>query len=425
MNSRERVTAALNHRQPDYIPLDLGGCGQTGMSASTLYKLRKAYGLDEHPIKIVEPLQMLGEVEEDVLDKIGADVLPLFNRGNLFGNRNDRLTQPYTMSDGTPTLMAEDFAYIVDDREYTLVYPCGDRNAAPSLQMTKGGFFFDNIERSDYDEDHLTPIEDYKESYPLKTEEDCKYWEEQVNRMYNSSDRAIFGVLGGMSIGDAAEVPGPFLKSPKGIRGVQDWLMAHLMYPEYVEEVFAYAAEQELKNLEMYKQAVGDKIQMVWLSGTDFGTQNGPMHSLNTFRTLYKPYYKKVNDWVHENTSWKTWYHTCGSVADFMEDFIDMGMDIVNPVQLSAAGMNGEELKKKYGDRIVFYGGGVDTQHVLPTGTPQEVYDQVIERCKLFSPGGGFVFATIHNVVANVPAENLVAMYQAINDFRKSELAGK
>lgn len=418
MTSRERVIAALNHQEPDYVPMDLGGCGQTGINASTLYKLRKAYGLEEHPLKIVEPMQLLGEVEWDLLEKIKGDVVPLWNRGNMFGNSNENITRPWTMSDGTPVYMSEDFEFDVDERGYTLAYPCGDRSAAPSLQMPRGGFFFDNIERSEYDEDNLTPLEDFRESYPLKTEEDCLFWEKQLKYIRDNSDYAVFGVFGGMSIGDAAEVPGPFVKKPHGIRGVQDWLMANLMYPEYVEEVFRYAAEVEIRNLELYRQVVGDGIQTIWLSGTDFGTQNGPMYSLDTFRSLYKPFYKKINDWIHEHTSWKTWYHTCGAVSSFMEDFIEMGMDVVNPVQLSAAGMNGPELKQKYGDRITFWGGGVNTQHTLPSGTPAQVYQEVMDRLKLFSPGGGFVFATIHNVVANVPVENLVAMYRAVNDFR-------
>lgn len=418
MTSKERVIAALNHQQPDYVPMDLGGCGQTGINASTLFKLRKAYGLEEHPLKIVEPMQLLGEVEWDLLEKIKADVVPLWNMGNMFGNSNARITKPWKLSDGTPVYMADDFEYDVDERGYTLVYPCGDRSAAPSLQMPKGGFFFDNIERSEYDEDHLTPLEDFRESYPLKTEEDCEFWEKQLKHISENSDYAVFGVFGGMSIGDAAEVPGPFIRKPHGIRGVQDWLMANVMYPEYVEEIFQYAAEVEIQNLELYRQAVGNNIQAIWLSGTDFGTQNGPMLSMDTFRTLYKPYYKKINDWIHAHTSWKTWYHTCGAVADFMEDFIEMGMDVVNPVQLSAVGMDGAELKETYGKRITFWGGGVNTQHTLPSGTPKEVYDEVTERLKIFSPGGGFVFAAIHNVVANVPPENLVAMYQALNDFR-------
>lgn len=418
MTSRERVIAALNHTQPDYVPMDLGGCGQTGMSASTLYKIRKEYGLDEHPIKIVEPYQLLGEVELDLVEKTGGDVLPLWNRDNLMGTSNVSCTKPWAMSDGTPTLMPDDFEYDVDERGYTLVYPGGDRNAKPSLQMAKGGFFFDAIERSEYDEDDLTPIEDFKDSFAVRNEEDCEFWSKRANEIYNNSDYAIFGCLGGMSIGDAAEIPGPFVKEPHGIRGVQDWLMAHLLFPEYVEAVYELQTEIALKNLELYRQAVGDKIQAIWLSGTDFGTQKAPMHSLAIFRSLYKPYYKKVNDWIHENTNWKTFYHTCGAISTMMEDFIDMGMDIVNPVQLSADGMDGKMLKETYGDRITFWGGGVDTQHTLPSGTPDEVYQEVMERLNIFSPNGGFVFATIHNVVANVPAENLVAMYNALRDFR-------
>ena len=423
MNSRERVIAALNHQQPDYVPMDLGGCGQTGINASTLYKLRKLYGLDEHPLKIVEPMQMLGEVEWDLIREVQGDVVPLWNRTNLFGNTQAQVDQPYTMSDGTPVFMAHDFAYDTDERGYQVVYPCGDRTARPSLQMPQGGYFFDNIERSTYDEDDLRPLDDFRESYSVKTEEDCKFWEEQIRYIYENSDYAVLGVLGGMSIGDPAEVPGPFLKNPHGIRDVQGWLMAAMEYPEYLQEVYEYATETAIKNLELYRQSVGNKIQAIWLSGTDFGTQNGLMYSVPSFRELYKPYYKRINDWIHENTTWKTWYHTCGAVADLMDDFIDMGMDIVNPVQLSAKGMDGQMLKEKYGDKIVFWGGGVDTQHVLPTASPQAVYDQVYERCKLFAPGGGFVFNPVHNIVAGVPAENVQAMYQAVNDYRKSELA--
>jgi len=399
--------------------MDLGGCGQTGINASTLYKLRKAYGLPEHPLKIVEPMQLLGEVEMDLIQKIGADVLPLWNRGNMYGGNNAKLTKPWTMPDGTPTLMSEDFEYDIDERGYTLVYPQGDRSVKPSMQLTPGGSFFDNIERSaGYDEDNLTPLEDYKESYSVKTEEDCAFWEKQIRDIYANTDLAVMGVFGGISIGDAAEVPGPFIKNPKGIRSVEEWMTAQLIFPEYVEAVFEYAVEVELKNLELYRQAVGNKIQTIWLSGTDFGNQNSTMISQQLFRDLYKPYYKKINDWIHQNTTWKTWYHTCGAVEPLMEDFIDMGMDVVNPVQLSAKGMDAKQLKEKYGDRLVFWGGGVDTQHTLPAGTPKEVYDQVTERLKIFAPGGGFVFNTVHNIVSGVPAENIMAMYQAVNDFR-------
>ncbi|HIR76322.1 MAG TPA: methyltransferase [Candidatus Choladousia intestinipullorum] len=418
MTSRERVIAAINHRESDYVPLDLGSNGQTGMNASTLYKLRKAYGLEEHPIRICEPFQMLGEIEEDLLKKVGADVVPLWNKGNLMGLSNN-CTKPWKMTDGTPVWMPDNFEYDVDGKGDIFVYPCGDRTAPYSVHMTNDGFFFDNIDRApEYDEDNLTPVEDFRENYTVKTEEDCKYWEEQSRRLFETTDYGIMGVLGGMGLGDSAEIPGPFVKHPKGIRKFDEWIMAHLLYPEYIEAVFEYQTEVMLKNLEMYKQAVGDRIQIIWISGTDFGSQNATIYSKNIFQELYKPYYKKVNDWVHQNTNWKTFYHCCGAVSELIPDFIDMGVDILNPVQCSAAGMDAQKLKDTYGDKIVFWGGGVDTQKTLPMGTPEEVRKEVLKRLEIFSKGGGYVFTSIHNIVAKVPAENLAAMYDAVREFR-------
>jgi uroporphyrinogen-III decarboxylase len=285
--------------------------------------------------------------------------------------------------------------------------------------MPPGGTFFDNIYRSPPgDEDNLTPLEDYRENYSLKTDEDCKYWEKESKRLYEETDYAIFGVCGGMGLGDVAEIPGPWVANPQGIRDIEGWLMAHVQYPEYIEAVFEYQTETALKNLEMYRQAVGDRIQVIWLSGTDFGTQCSLMQSKEIFRKFYKPLYKKVNHWVHANTTWKTFYHTCGAVEPLIEDFIDMGMDILNPVQSSASGMDAKKLKDQYGRRIVFWGGGVNTQKTLPLGSPEEVRREVLERLEVFSPGGGFVFATIHNIVAKVPVENIIAMFDAIAEFR-------
>ena len=419
MTSRERVIEAINHREPDYVPLDFGGCGQTGINASTLYKLRKAYRLSEHSIKICEPFQLLGEVEEDIRKITGSDVIPLWNRGNMFG-LSSNITQPWNMPDGTPVLMPDNFAYDVNEKGDTLVYPCGDRSAPYSLCCPSGGSFFDNIYRAPpVDEDNLTPIEDFKENYTISTEEDCIYWEKESKRLYEETDYAIFGVKGGMGLGDVAEIPGPFIRHPKGIRDMPNWLMAHLIYPEYVEAVFDYQTNIALKNLEMYRQAVADRIQVIWLSGTDFGTQNSLMQSKETFDSLYKPFYKKVNDWIHANTSWKIFYHTCGAIEPLINDLIETGVDIINPVQCSAAGMDASVLKEKYGKKIVFWGGGVNTQETLPLGTREKVHAEVLERLKIFSKGGGYVFATIHNVVANVPPENLIAMFNAIAEFRR------
>jgi uroporphyrinogen-III decarboxylase len=153
------------------------------------------------------------------------------------------------------------------------------------------------------------------------------------------------------------------------------------------------------------------------MCGTDFGTQNGSFCSPATFDELWMPYYRKMHDWIHAHTGWKTFKHSCGAVEGFMSHFIDAGIDIINPVQCSATGMDPQTLKDRYGDRLVFWGGGVDTQQVLPFGTPAEVRAQVLERCRIFSQNGGFVFNAIHNVQAQTPVENIAAMINAVKEF--------
>ncbi len=194
--------------------------------------------------------------------------------------------------------------------------------------------------------------------------------------------------------------------------------MAHILHPEYIKEIFELQCEIALKNLELSYQAVGDRIDVVIISGTDFGAQDGPFISPDMFREFYKPFYKKINDWIHKNTPWKTFYHSCGSIFALLDDFVEMGVDILNPVQTSAKDMNPRILKEKYGDKLVFWGGGVDTQKTLPFGSPEEVRNEVTERCRIFGKGGGFVFATIHNIQSNVPIENLIAMFQAVQEFK-------
>lgn len=417
MTSRERLIKTLNHQQPDRVPLDLGGTSQTGISASALYQLRKALGLEEKPILVHEPSQILGMVDNDVLKKLGADVIGLWNPYTFMGFKNEKW-KPWKMPDGTPTLMSGNFEYDVDENGVTYCYPQGDRSARPSMKLPAGGHFFDNIDRSgDFDEDDLDPRRDYAEDFKVFDDETAKYFEKESKRLYEETDYGIVGMCGGAGFGDVSMLPGAHLKNPIGIRKMEDWLVAHILYPDYILEVFEMQAEVALKNLEIYKQAVNDRVQVVWISGTDFGTQNFEFMSPDNYRKFYKPFQKRVNDWVHKNTNWKTFYHTCGSIVNLLDDMVDAGIDILNPVQCSAAGMNPEMLKEKYGNKLVFWGGGVDTQQVLPFGTPEEVRVQVRERLEIFSKGGGFIFNTIHNIVGKTPVENLLAMYETVVEF--------
>ena len=422
MNSRERVIAALNHQPVDRCPIDLGAGLQTGISASTLYKFREALGLPEHPVKLIEPFQMLGEVEDDVLKMVHGDVVGLWGRGNMMGFSQAEW-KPYTMYDGTPCMIGDGFEADINEKGDTMAYECGDRSAKYGFCMPKDGTFFDNIDHYaeeydfDIDEEDMTPREDFKDDFKVITDEEAAYLEKEAKRIYEETDYAILGNLGGFGIGDAAFVQGPMVKNPKGIRKVADWALATAMFPDYVDEVFSLQEEVMLKNLEIYRQAVGERIVAVSISGTDFGTQKGLFLSKDTFRSLYKPHYKRVNEWVHKNTGWKTYYHSCGCVNELLDDFYEMGLDILNPVQFSAmepAGMTPQRLKDEYGDKFVFWGGGVDTQRVLPFGTPEEVREEVAERVKVLNQNGGYIFNTVHNIVANVPAENLIAMYEAV-----------
>lgn len=422
MTSRERVLAALNHQQPDRCPIDLGSNGQTGMNVSTVYRLREALGLDKHRLKVVEPMQMLGEIEPDLRSAVHTDVIGLWNRGNMMGFSQEKW-KPFDMDDGTPTYMGSGFEYELMPNGDRMVYACGDRTAKFAFHMPKGGSFFDNHDHFeepfdwDLDEEDLTPEEDWKDDFKVCTDEDARYWEEKSKDLYDGTDYAIMGVLGGGGLGDVAWVPGPCLRSPKGIRTIEDWLMAQVMHPDYVKTIFEMQTEVMLKNLEIYKQAVGERIQVIWISGTDLGTQSSAFMSVEAFRDMYKPFYKRINDWVHKNTGWKTFYHSCGCINTLLDDMVDMGVDCLNPLQFSAMepnGMSPQNIKEKYGDRLTFWGGGVDTQHVLPFGTPEEVRAQVAERVRILNEGGGYVFSTIHNVVSGVPAENLIAMYETV-----------
>jgi uroporphyrinogen-III decarboxylase len=187
---------------------------------------------------------------------------------------------------------------------------------------------------------------------------------------------------------------------------------------DYVYRVFERQCEIALENLARIHEAVGERVAVVYVSGTDFGMQTGPFISPQAYRDLYQPFHKEINGWIHRHTTWKTFMHTCGAITELLPDFIEAGFDISNPVQTSAAGMDPAELKARFGDQVVFWGGGVDTQRTLPFGTPEEVRREVHERMRIFGPGGGFVFNTIHNVQAQVPVENLLALYEAVRDYR-------
>jgi hypothetical protein len=418
LTSRERVLLALNHQPPDRVPVDLGGCGQTGMHVSTVYKLRQALGLDEPgtPVKVIEPYQMLGEIKLDLLDAVGGDVVGFGSLNTMFGYRSENW-KPWTFHDGTPLLVPEHFNTDPEPNGDILMYAAGDKSSPPSARMPAGGWYFDSIIRQpEIDDEHLD-VEDNLEEFGPISDDDLHHLAQTSERLYNETDKAIMLALPGTGFGDIALVPGPMLKHPKGIRDVAEWYMSTVSRPAYVRAIFERQCEIALENLPKIYEAVGDRVAAVWISGTDFGAQNGPFISPRTFRALYLPFYKRVNDWLREHTQWKRFIHSCGSVKALLPDFIEAGFEILNPVQTSAAGMDPATLKAEFGSSFVFWGGGVDTQHTLPFGTPDEVRAEVRERLEIFGRGGGFVFNPSHNIQALVPVENLLTMYETVKEY--------
>lgn len=418
MTSRERMQLALDHKEPDRVPNDLGGSAVTGMHVSIVYKLRQALGLDQPgtPVKVVEPYQMLGDIAPDLMDVLGVDVVSLPGTTTLFGFKNENW-KPWNMADGTATLVPEDFNTIPEPNGDLLQYPEGDRSVPPSGRMPKGGYFFDAIIRQPpLDEDHLH-VEDNLEEFGPISKETLAYFQREAERLHTQTNKAIFAGFGGTAFGDIALVPAPWLKHPKGIRDIEEWYVSIQARPEFITTLFERQCEIALGNLEKIRGVVGNRVTAVAITGTDFGCQNGPFISPGNYRRLFKPFHRAVNDWIHRHTTWKTFIHSCGSVRAFLDDFCDAGFDILNPVQCSAAGMEPKALKAQVGNRITFWGGGVDTQRVLPFGTPAEVRRQVRERIRIFAPGGGFVFNAIHNIQAGTPTANVLALYKAVNEF--------
>jgi hypothetical protein len=419
MTSRERVLTSLNHREPDRVPVDFGGTAVTGVHVSRVAALRDYYGLEKRPVRLHEPFQMLGWMDDDLKEAMGIDVEGLFPYNTMFGFKN-RNWKMWRAGWGQEMLVPEDFNVTCDENGDTLMYPEGDLTAPPSGRMPQGFYFFDAIVRQPpIDDDRLNPEDNLEEFTPIEDG-----YLAQLGRAASEAaakGRAVIAGFGGTAFGDIALVPAPFLKRPKGIRDVTEWYISTRTRRDYIHRVFAGQCAMGLKNLERIRAVVGDRVDVVFVCGTDFGTQAGSFCSVETLRELYLPYYQAVNGWIHRHTPWKTFKHSCGAVEKFLDSFIDAGFDVINPVQCSAAGMAPALLKRKYGERLVFWGGGVDTQKTLPFGTPSEVRRQVLERCQVFFKNGGFVFDTVHNIQAQTPVENIVAMVEAIREFNGNQ----
>lgn len=419
MTSKERIQSALNHQQPDRLAVDFGSTGVSGIHVLAVEKLRQIFGLKKHPVKVIEPYQMLGEVEDDLKQAMGVDTAGIGPVNNMFGFPNNGEWKEFKTFWGQEVLVPEKFNTKLDASGDLLIYPGGDMSVQPCAKMPKASYFFDTIIRQEPIDDANLNVEDNLEEFQPVTDVDLQHFKNEVERE-SATNRAIVATFGGLALGDIALVPGPGMKNPKGIRDVSEWYMSTMMRTDYVKELFDRQSKIGVQNLEQIFKVVGNKVDVLFICGTDFGTQDSTFCSPETFDDLWMPYYKRINDWIHENTTWKTFKHSCGSVEAFMSRFIEAGFDIINPVQINAVDMDTKHLKDTYGDKLTFWGGGIDTQKVLSFGSPEEVTKQVLDQCSILNKNGGFVFNTVHNVQANVPIENLEAMVKAIDTYNKA-----
>ena len=414
-SSKQNFIKTVNHQQPDRVVVDFGSTAVTGIHVRVVEKLREYYGFVKKPVKVVEPYQMLGEIDNELLEAMDIDVIGLLSEKNMFSVPNENWKLHRTLW-GQEVLFPGNFNYTYNSNGDILMYPEGDTTQPPSAMMPKTGYFFDALNRQGPIDDLTLDVKDNLQEFGYLTDKDLAYWKKQLSS-HDINSKAVMASVGGTALGDIALVPAIGLKNPRGIRGVEEWYISTLIREDFVKEIYDKQTDIAIENMKMLFKVIGNSIDVVFICGTDFGTQNSTFCSPETYERVWKPYYRKVNDWIHQNTTWKTFKHSCGAVEPLMTHFIESGFDIINPVQINASGMDPVKLKKQYGDKLVFWGGGVDTQGVFAFGTPDQVKDQVKKQCEILNDNGGFVFNTVHNIQANVPFENVIAMLEALKEL--------
>ena len=402
MTSRERVLKALNFEEPDHVPLDLGGSMASGIHVQALVSLRRYLGLEKCLVKVCDLFQMLGEVEMDVVRKLRVDCLhvgwPVDQR---FGIRLSHY-KSWRLFDGTEVMVPGQFNVQVAEDGSWLLHREGDPNQPIEGHMPKDGYYFDMPSDLGFSFDFVPPgIEEVKRNVRPVTDGELRILEQKAKNLREGTDKAI-----------VMECCPPVGLSRLGVGNFWEFQCLLMANPGYVKELFDFQTEHSLEVLKLIKEAVGDNADVITIMAYDLGSQDREVHPPEIFKEIHLPFLKRLNDWVHEHTTWKTFMHSCGSIAKMIPLLIESHLDIINPVQISAHGMDPQFLKREFGDRIVFWGGGVDTQHTFPFGTPAKVEEEVRRHIAILGTGGGFVFNPVHNIQPGVPPQNIVVAYQ-------------
>ncbi len=401
MTSRERILAALNHREPDRVPVDFSGHRSSGIAAVAYPKLREFLGLPPKSIRVYDVIQQLAIVDEDVLDRLGVDTIEL---GRGFALEDDSWS-PWTLPDGTPCLVPSWTPLERDDGRWVI----RSKTGRVLGQMPDGVLYFEQTYFPFAEHDDLQAISAVLEESmwtavtsppgPINSQA----LSEGAKRLREKTGRAIIGLFGG----NLFEI-GQFL-----YRNDQ-FMMLLAAEPQHAHDFLDKLVEIHLANLERFLGAVGEYIDII-IFGDDLGMQTGPMISPQMYREFFKPPHKLLWNRAKQLADVKVMLHCCGGVRELIPDLIEAGVDAINPVQISCSGMDAGRLKAEFGADITFWGGGCDTRDILPSGTPQQVAENVKEQVRILSPGGGFVFQQVHNILANIPPANIVAMFDAVN----------
>lgn len=394
----------MKHKEPDRVPVDLGGWPETGIMAVVYQNLKKFLGIKEGKIRVYDPVQQLAQPEEQVLRRIGADVLFLFNEPDQW--------KPGKLTDGSPCEVPNVIDYINKASFEPKTLPDGskvilDNKENVLFKIPKKGWYYDPIYRPLAQATDARDIERYSWPNPKDPEivRKLENLRSTVEYLYRNTDYIITMDSGGSAF-----------ELAWGYRGFENFLIDLTANQKFAEMLVDRIVESQMEMFEAAIKAVGEYVQIVEITD-DLGTQNGPIISPDLYRKLIKPRQKNLCELIKSKTDAYIYLHSCGSVYEFIPDFIEIGADILNPIQVAAKDMDTKKLKGEFGKDLVFWGGGCDTQRVLPFGTPKEVKEEVKKRINDLAPGGGFVFSQVHNIQADVPPQNIMAMYEAVEEF--------
>jgi uroporphyrinogen decarboxylase len=395
MTSRERVIAALQHERPDRVPLDIGGTESSGMTGIFYNRMREHLGLPPGRTQIIEPYQQVVKIEADMRERLGIDTIPLLIEPLGW--------KPFALPDGSPCEIPQHWNPTEADDGSLVVADAADNIVA---RMPAGGLYFEPSYAPLAGIAEIAELDDHVESivsfdWPSFADETVDDIATRAERLFAETDYAI-----------VFNLQCHLLAAGQMLRGYEQFMIDLL-----AEKLLAHALLQRLTEAYKHRAAqllerVGHSVQVV-LVNDDLGTQNGPMMSLDCYREMILPYQRELFGFIKQQTDAFLLLHSCGSVAAFIPDLVDAGVDALNPVQVSAAGMDSADLKRLYGDRLTFWGGGCDTQHVLRSGSPAEIEAEVARRVEDFR-SGGFVFTQVHNIQPDVPPENVSAMLDAL-----------